>query len=414
MKRRSVVVTGLGLVTAIGQDEETVWSRLMAGETGIAPLAGFDAAGNKVQNGAEVDDGPLKESLKRRGIRMQDRAQAFVLEAAGQALEQAGLIGEKPYEPQEVATVIGTGVGTADTTFRTMQRFQELGPKGMRPSTVPNVMGNALSSGVSMHYRLTGTNQVVVSACTSSTNAIGNGFRMIRDGYVDATVCGGADAFFNPLHYAVWNNLGVLSGIEDPAAAYRAFDADRDGCLLGEGAGVLVLEEREKAEARGAVILAELLGYGESADAGHVTAPDVVGQARAMRRALADAGCEPADIDYINAHGTATTANDLCESRSIREVFGAATDATPVSSLKPFFGHLLGASGAVESIVTIMAMARQVVPANLNLDRPDPDCGIHLVGKEPQEVRIDLAMKNSFGFGGGNGVLVLRRPSAGR
>ncbi|MFK7742770.1 MAG: beta-ketoacyl synthase [Planctomycetota bacterium] len=411
MNRRSVVVTGLGLVTAIGQDLETVWRRVLAGEGGIAPLKSFEVAGNKVTNGAEVDIEELHERLKQRGIRPKDRSQNYALEAAGQALTQAGLLGEDlaKLTPQPIATILGSGVGPTDTTYKTMLRYRELGAKGMRPSTVPSVMANSLSAGVSLQYRLTGTNQVIVSACTSATNAIGNGFRMIRDGYIDAVVCGGSDAFFDPLHYGVWNNLGVMSTIEDPARAYRPFDKDRQGCLLGEGAGVMVLEERERAVARGAQILAELPGYGDSGDACHVTTPDVAGQARAIRGALACAGVEPEAIDYINAHGTATIANDRCESASIREVFGEHTDRVPVSSLKPFFGHLLGASGAVESIVTVLALRNQTLPPNLNLDNPDPECRVRLVGAEPQPAKLECVMKNSFGFGGGNGVLVFRQ-----
>lgn len=411
MYGRRVAITGIGIVSALGLDEETVWAKLLAGETGLASIRGFDADECKVQIGAEVDDEQLAERLAKRKIRKVDRSLAFALEASGQALEGAGLVTEPPYEAQQIATLLGCGVGPAGTLYQGFTRFAEKGPRGMRPSSVPKFMANGLSAGVSLHYRLTGTNQVIVSACASATNAIGQGFRLIRDGYAEVVLCGGSDAFFDPFYYGAWNNLGVLSTIADPKSAYRPFDVDRAGCLLGEGAGILVLEDRQRAERRQARVRGEILGYGESSDATHITSPDVVGQVRAMRAALDDAGVEAADIGYLNAHGTATQANDLCESQSIREAFGSAADQLPVGSSKSFFGHLLGAAGAVETIATLLALEHGVLPPNLNLDHPDPQCEISLVGDEPQETQARLAMKNSFGFGGGNAVLVLGKAS---
>lgn len=412
MSTRRVAITGLGLVTALGFDEGTVWRRVLAGESGIGPIRRFDASDCKVRIGGEVDDEALAPRLAARRVRKKDRSLALALEAAGQALEQTGLIGEPPYEPLEMAAILGCGVGPADSLWEGFNRFAAKGAKGMRPTSVPTFMANALSAGVSLHYRLTGTNQVIVSACASSTNAIGQGFRLIRDGYVDAVLCGGSDAYFDPFYYGVWNNLGVLSSIEDPARAYRPFDVDRDGCLLGEGAGIMVLERWDRAIARGARIRGEVAGYGESSDATHITSPDVGGQVRAMRAALTAAAVEPAELGYVNAHGTATQANDVCESRSIREVLGAAVDSVPVGSSKPYFGHLLGAAGAVESIVTLLALEHGLLPANLNLDNPDPECRVELIGGEPRPTEAKLAMKNSFGFGGGNAVLVLRAAEA--
>lgn len=406
---RRVAVTGMGIVSAIGCDLESVWQSLMAKRTGIARIASFDASDNKVDLGAEIDDEELQPRLAARKIRKKDRMVALGLEATGQALEQAGLVGEPPYDPQEIATLMGSGVGSANSLDEGYQRFAARGARGMRPTSVPTYMANSLSASISLHYRLTGTNQVIVTACTSATNAIGQAFRQIRDGYVGAAVCGGSESCFDPFYYGVWNNLGVFSKIEDPEKAYRPFDSARAGCLLGEGAGVLVLEEWKRAAERGAEILAEIVGYGESSDASHITSPDVVGQARAIRAALEDADVQPEQIGYVNAHGTATEANDVCESQSIREVFGDHADAVRVGANKSYFGHLLGASGAVETIVTALALRRGTLPPNLNLDDPDPECRVGLVGGEPEACETVYAMKNSFGFGGGNGVLVVRR-----
>ena len=409
--RRRVAVTGMGIVSAIGCDQESVWSSLMAGETGIRKIQSFDASENKVQIGAEIDDEELMPLLKARKVRKKDRMVAMGLEAAGQALEQAALVrDEPPYDPQEIAVFMGSAVGPAETLHQGHQRFVAKGPKGMRPTSVPNFMANSLSSSISLHYRLTGTNQVIVSACTSAVNAIGLAFRQVADGYVDGAICGGSDAGFDPFYFSAWNNLGVFSKIEDPKRAYRPFDRARAGCLLGEGAGVLALEEWERAEARGATILGEVVGYGETSDALHVTSPDQAGQVRAIRAALDEAGISPEEIGYVNAHGTATEANDACESQSIREVFGPHADVARVGSSKSYFGHLLGASGAVETVVTLQALQKGIVPSNLNLDDPDPECNVRLVGGTPEECETEYAMKNSFGFGGGNGVLILRRP----
>lgn len=402
-QRQPVYVTGMGIVSAIGQDLDSVWSSLMAGKTGIGDLSGFALEGNSVRHGAALD---FQASLTGK-IRKADRTVRFAAEASRQALAQAGLLGEEPYNLQSIGVVFGCGCGPAGTLFESHQRFGQKGPKGMRPSTVPNCMANSVSAQVSIHFQLSGTNQVVVSACTSATNAIGTAFRMIRDGYADKVLCGGVDAFFDPFYYGVWENLGVLSKIEDPAAAVRPFDKNRAGTLLGEGAGALILESETSARSRGAEPLAKILGYGESSDATHITNPSAEGQAQAIRAALADAAVEGEQVAYINAHGTGTLANDLTESQSIRLALGDAADRVPVGACKSYFGHTLGASGALESIATILALRHGKAPANLNLDHPDPQCEVKLVGNEPEPLSGQIALKNSFGFGGGNAVLVL-------
>ncbi len=407
---RRVVVTGLGIASAVGVGEEAAWANLLAGRGGIDHLKALDTSDFRVGIGAEVDRETVTARLKGLKRRAVDRALDLALVAAAEALEQAGIAsGPPPYEEQDVAVIFGTGVGSAQSHHTAFSAFFKKGVRGLRPTTVPKCMYNAISSGLSIHYRLTGANFMVVSACTSGTNAIGTAFRMVRDGYAETVLCGGAEGFFDPFFYGVWNNLGVLSTIPEPARACRPFDSGRAGCVLGEGAGALVIESLESARARGARIRGEIAGYGESSDASHRTHPSAAGQAKAMRLALADAGARPAELGVINAHGTATHQNDLCESQSIREVLGDATDRVPVVANKSYFGHTLGASGALETIVTLLGLEAGVMPPNLNLERPDPECRVRLAGAEPLAVESPLAMKNSFGFGGGNGVLVLRR-----
>ncbi len=409
MERRRVVMTGLGVASAIGVDEETLWANLLAARGGIDQLQALDTTDYKVSIGAEVDRPAVTAKLEKLGRRAIDRALDLALVAGADALEQAGLVGEPPYQEQNVAVIFGTGVGSAQSHHAAFTSFFKRGPRGLRPTTVPRCMYNAISSGLSIHFRLSGPNYMIVSACTSATNAIGSAFRMVRDGYAETVLCGGAEGFFDPFFYGVWNNLGVLSTNPDPARACRPFDADRDGCVLGEGAGALVIESRERALARGAHMRGEIIGYGESSDALHRTSPSADGQAAAMRQALAEAGVEPSELGMINAHGTATHANDLTESQSIKAVLGEAVDRVPVVANKSYFGHTLGASGALETIVTLLGLEQGLAPPNLNLERPDPECDLKLVGNEPLRIDSPLAMKNSFGFGGGNGVLVLRK-----
>tara|TARA_Y100000588_G_scaffold325638_1_gene359536 strand:- start:2651 stop:3922 length:1272 start_codon:yes stop_codon:yes gene_type:complete len=406
--RRRVVVSGLGIASALGIDEESVWENLVAGKTGIGPLRSIDTSDYKVGIGAEVPERLIEDhlaTLKRRPI---DRALDLAMVAAHKALLQAEVISdEPPYHEQNVSVIFGTGEGCAQSHHTAFTAFFEKGPRGLRPTTVPRCMYNAVSAGLSLQFKLTGTNYMVVSACTSATNAIGTAFRMIRDGYAETVLCGGSDGFFDPFFFGVWNNIPALSKIEDPTQACRPFAIDRAGTVLGEGAGALVLESFEKATSRGIPIRGEILGYGESSDASHITSPSDIGQAKAMRMALDEAGVEPGEISHINTHGTATKSNDSIESLSIRIVFSDRTDEVPALANKSFFGHTLGASGALESVVTLLSLEKGMVPPNLNIENRDPDCNLNLVGAEPIAIKKAPAMKNSFGFGGGNGVLIL-------
>lgn len=407
---RRVAVTGIGLVTAIGQTETTVWENLLCGRTGLRSLRNPALADNHVRHGAEVDV-PLLEPLVPPSLRRADRTVKFAAESGRQALIAAGYPVDGSIAAEGIATLCGCGCGPTETLFTSYGRFAEKGAKGMRPSTVPSCMANSLSAALSIHFQLTGSNYTVASACTSSTNALGIGFRMIRDGHVDAVLCVGADSCFDPFHYGCWNNLGVFSTVAEPERAVRPFAADRNGTLLGEGAGALLLESFARARRRGVRIRGEIAGYGESSDATHITGPSAAGQARAIRAALASAGIAPDAIGYVNAHGTGTEANDLTEAQAIREAFGPATEVIPVGATKSFFGHTLGASGAIETIGTLLALEERRAPPNLNLETPDPACPVRVIGASPEAITGEYAMKNSFGFGGGNAVLVLRRVS---
>jgi 3-oxoacyl-[acyl-carrier-protein] synthase II len=410
MERRRVVVTGLGVVTSIGLDETAFWDSLTAGRSGVIHHTRSGGLAFRTKVAAEVDSQKLAEALSRCKIAASDRTCQMAQLASEQALRDAGLLAAPPpYAPQDIATVFGTGAGCSASVSDAYANYFAKGLRGVRPTTVPRCMANSVSSGVSMHFRLTGTNYVTVAACTSSTNAMGIAFRMVRDGYSDCVLCGGADTTLDTLNFAGWDSLGVMSRNPDPAAACRPFDVRRDGCVLGEGAGALVIESIESARRRGARVRAEFCGYGESSDAEHITRPSVEGQSRAMVAALSDAGVLPGQVGFINAHGTATEANDTCESQSIRRTFGEHADSIPVASNKSYFGHLLGASGIVEAAATVLTLEHQLIPANLNLETPDPECQLRFVGASPEPLLRPVAVKNSFGFGGSNAVLVLRR-----
>ncbi|MDA0322341.1 MAG: beta-ketoacyl-[acyl-carrier-protein] synthase family protein [Verrucomicrobia bacterium] len=406
--RRRVVVTGLGVVSPIGLTPSALWDSISSGRTGIAALRAFDLTDYRVKIGAEVDNLQLEKAAQEIGLRLSDRTMDLAVIAARSALTDAGHdLASASYSGMDMPVIFGSASGSQHSLYDCNTRFAEKGVRGLRPTSVPRCMANAISARISLRFGLRGANYVVASACTSSTNAMGIAFRMIRDGYADRVLCGGSDATFDPFVYGGWNNLGVMSKNPDPLTACRPFDAHRDGCVLGEAAGALVLEAGDVASARSASIHAEVLGYGESSDAAHITRPSADGQAAAIQNALDDAGIDAGDVGYINAHGTATEANDECESAAIRKAFGSAADKTPVSSLKSYLGHTLGASGAVESVATILALRHGLAPANLNLSTPDPACNINLVDSEGVAIQGSIAMKNSFGFGGGNGVLVL-------
>ena len=407
---RRVVITGLGAVSAYGFGEQPIWDGLVSGRTGIGAITHIDTSELKTTVGATVDRNALQQALQALRMRYTDLTVDSGMLAADQALKQAGLItGDPPYDPQEVATLVGTGIGSTESYYASVQSYIEKGIKGVRPTTVPRCMANAICSQTAIRYRLTGPNYIMTSACTSSTTAIGVGFRMIKDGYIKAVLCGGADTIFDPFTMIAWDRLGVMSKNPDPLTSCRPFDRDRDGCVIGEGAAMLVLESLASARERGATIRAEICGYGESSDAKHITAPDAEGQARAITAALTSAAITGDDLGYINAHGTATGANDPSECAAVKLALGEAATRVPTGSTKSYFGHLLGGSGAIETVGTVLALENRTIPANLNLENPDAECNTFLVGPTTQPLERPFAIKNSFGFGGNNGVLVLRR-----
>jgi 3-oxoacyl-[acyl-carrier-protein] synthase II len=409
-KRERVVITGMGAVSAYGVGEQVIKEGLTAGRTAIGTVEHIDTEGLPTKVGATVDRDLLREELLKIRVRYTDLTVDSTILAADLALKQSGLIaGEPPYEPQHMATIIGTGIGSVESYYASVQDYIAKGVRGVRPTTVPRCMPNAVCSRTAIRYRLTGPNYATASACTSSTTAIGIAFRMIKDGYIKKALCGGADTIFDPFTFIAWNRLGVMSKNEDPATCCRPFDSGRDGCVIGEGAACLVLESLESALERGAPIRAEVCGFGESSDALHITAPDPAGQAAAVSAALDSAGITPEDIGYINAHGTATRANDPSECSAIRIALGDAASDIPMASVKSYFGHLLGGSGAIEALATIQMLEDGMIAPNLNLDDQDEACDANLVGAESLPLKRPFALKNSFGFGGNNGVLVLKK-----
>ena len=406
---RRVVVTGMGVVCSLGFDTSTLWENMIAGRSGIAQLGSFDYTGYKCRVGAEIDGDELGAAMKHHKLWQVGRSVDMGLVAAAQALSDAGIVTEpKPTEQSDIATIFSCH-GSFRSIYHLFLDFMDRGLRSVRPSSLPRHIPNAAAAQISLAFKLRAANYVVASACSGSSVAMGVGMRMIRHGYADKVLTGGTDSVFDPFIFAGWNGLGALSPNPDPLAACRPFDSARDGTVLGEGAGALLLESLESAQSRGAAIHAELCGYGESSDAKHLTRPDSEGQARAVRAALDDSDMAPDEIGFINAHGTATKSNDSSEAAAIRSVLGPRADTVPVGANKSYFGHLTGAGGAVECIVSILGLQKGVVPPKLNLDRPDPECNLRFVGPEPMAVESPILMKNSFGFGGNNAVLVLRR-----
>jgi len=412
MQRRRVVVTGVGMVSPLGCGKDVAWRAICEGRSGIRTIQSFDASAFEVRIAGEVSDfDPEDYVTKREALRM-DRFVVFGVAAATQALEQSGLL-EGDYDPQRVGTYIGTGIGGLEEIETQHSRLLESGPQRTSALMIPKMMTNAAAGQVSIRHGFTGPSMSVSSACASGSNAIGEAFDSVRTGVVDVQVCGGAEAAVRPLGLSGFAQMKALSRRNDePEKASRPFDKDRDGFVMAEGAGILVLEELEHARRRGATILAEIVGYGASSDASHMTLPDPEGRGAvcAMRNALADASMNPEDISYINAHGTGTPAGDGIEVRAILRLFGDHAEKLAVSSTKSNFGHLLGASGAVESVVCVWALQDNICPPTINLDQVGPDCvGLNLVPNESQERPLSAVMNNSFGFGGHNVCLIFKK-----
>ena len=406
-----VVVTGLGLVTPVGTDVESTWNALLAGTPGAAPITKFDPARLSVRFACEVKGFDPLKYIDRKEARRYDLFAQFALAAAHQAISQAGLEGRFP-SPERTGVVIGSGIGGMQTYEDNCTAYVLKGPDRVSPFFVPMFIPDIAPGLVSIRYGLKGPNFATVSACASSAHAIGESYNMIRYGSADAMVSGGSEAAITGLTVAAFANMKALSFRNDsPATASRPFDKDRDGFVLGDGGAMVVLESQEHAERRGARILGELVGYGLSADAYHITSPAEHGEGaqRAMRACLADGGIDLEDVGYINAHGTSTQQGDVAETEAVKAVFGEHAHRLVFGSTKSMTGHLLGGAGALEFAISLLAVTCGVIPPTINQFTPDPECDLDSAPNQKVERRVDVAISNSFGFGGHNVTLGVKR-----
>ncbi|MEA3341116.1 MAG: beta-ketoacyl-ACP synthase II [Chloroflexota bacterium] len=410
MKQR-IVVTGLGAVTPVGNDAPTMWEALVAGRSGVGRVTLFDSSDLEVQIAAEVKDFDPKALFGSRVARRNGRFALFALEAARQAVADADLTFDDDLK-QTTGVIVGSAIGGVLALLKNQETLQKSGPRRVSPFMVIMMMPNAASGTVAIAHELHGPNFSIASACATGSHAIGEAAEVIRRGDAEVMICGGSDAVIAKVALASFKNMGAVSTRNDePQRASRPFDAERDGFVMGEGAGVLVLESLAHARQRGARIYAELVGYGATADAFHITAPDEegAGAARAMELALQSAKLAPEAVDYINAHGTGTHLNDRTETRAIRKVFGLHADRLAVSSTKSMMGHLMGAAGAVEAIACVKSLETGWAPPTINHEHPDPECDLDYVPNEARQLNPRVALSNSFGFGGHNACLILRR-----
>ncbi len=413
MSRRRVVVTGLGCISPVGNTVADAWATLLAGQSGIGPITRFDASALSCRIAGEVKGFDLASYIPPKEARTMDTFIHYGIAAAVQAVQDAGLPTGEALSDElacRIGVVIGSGIGGLPMIEETHAELTNRGPRRISPFFVPASIINMISGHVSMRFGFKGPNLAVVTACTTGLHSIGEAGRLIEYGDADVVIAGGAEATVSPLGVGGFAAMRALSTRnDDPTAASRPWDKDRDGFVLGEGAGVMVLESYEHAVKRGARIYAELSGYGMSADAGHMTAPNMVGPRRAMLGALRNAGVNPDQVDYLNAHGTSTPLGDVNETNAIKAALGDHARRVVVSSTKSMTGHLLGGAGGIESVFTVLALHHQKVPPTINLVNPDPECDLDYCANTARDMRIDVALKNNFGFGGTNGSLVFRR-----
>jgi 3-oxoacyl-[acyl-carrier-protein] synthase II len=408
--QRRVVVTGLGTVTSIGHDVASFWSALVAGKIGVDRVTLFDPSNFACQIGAEVRDWDVNQFMDPKEARRNDRYTHFGFVAAKQAVADAGIDMSRE-DGDRVGVIIGSGIGGMHTYETQLRVLFERGPRKVSPFTIPSLIGNMCSGLVAIELGARGPNFGMVSACATGTHSLGEAAHAIRRGDADVMVAGGSEAAITPFAYASFCSMKAMSTRNDkPKAASRPFDKNRDGFIMGEGAGILVLESIEHARARGARIYCELAGYAATCDAYHITQPDPDGKglSMAMRRALESAGANPGDVDYINAHGTSTPYNDKFETLAIKKVFGDHARRLPVSSTKSMTGHLLGAAGGIESVVCVKTIEQGVLPPTMNLEEPDPDCDLDYVPNAARRVKARTVLSNNLGFGGQNASIVFR------
>lgn len=411
MSKRRVVVTGLGMLTPVGQNAKETWQNVLAGKSGVGLIEDFDTTDYTTKIWAKVKNFNFEDHGSSKDARKMDLFTQYGMVAADEAIADSGLVIDEALS-HRTGVAVGAGIGGIQTITNNYDKLVNGGPRRVSPFFIPAGIINMVAGQISIKHGLKGPNISVVTACTTGTHNIGLAGRMIAYGDADVMICGGSEMTTTPLCIAGFSAVKALSRRNDePEKASRPFDKDRDGFVMGEGAGILVLEEYEHAKARGAKIYAELAGFGMSGDAYHITSPDedADGASRAMEVAIRDAGISPDAIDYINAHGTSTYLNDLNETKAIKRVFGAHAYDLAVSSTKSMTGHLLGAAGAVEAILSIQAIGSQVAPPTINLDNPDEGCDLNYVPHEPQQRNINYVLSNSLGFGGTNGTLIFKK-----
>jgi 3-oxoacyl-[acyl-carrier-protein] synthase II len=410
---RRVVVTGVGLLTSVGIGTEPTWEAIKKGANGIGPITAFDAAAFACRIAGEVKGFDPSLYIEKKEIKKAARFIQFAVAAAEFALKGARFKVPAGEEAERTGVYIGSGIGGFEVIEREHKILLERGPSRISPFFIPATIINLASGTVAIRSGAKGPNSATATACTTSAHSIGDSFRLIQHGYADAMICGGAEAAVTPLSIGGFAAMRALSTHNDePEKACRPWDKDRDGFIVGEGAGILILEEYEHAKRRGAPVLAEMVGYGMSGDAFHITSPseDGDGAFRVMRNSIRDAGIQPHQIDYINAHGTSTPLGDRIETMAIKRIMGEHAKTVAVSSTKSMTGHLLGGAGGVEAGITVMAIRDQIAPPTINHDHPDPECDLDYIPNHARPMKIDYALSNSFGFGGTNGCLIFKKP----
>ncbi len=408
---RRVVVTGVGLVTPVGTGVTKTWDGLCAGKSGVGPITRFDASDFPVQIAAEVDDFNVEDYMEAKQAKHLELFVQYALGAAQMALDDSGFVVTEE-NCTRVGSIVGCGLGGLPTIEKYHQICMERGPKRITPFFIPMVIPNMGAGQISIFHKAKGPNMSTTTACAAGTHAVGEAYRSIADGYCDVAFTGGSESVICPLAVGGFNSMKALSKRnDDPEHASRPFDKDRNGFIIAEGGGILILEELEHAKARGAKIYAEMAGYGLSGDGYHIAAPpeDGNGAIRCMEMALQSAQMNPEDVDYINAHGTSTPLNDVVETRAIKAVYGDHAKKLAVSSTKSMTGHMLGGAGGIESVFTALSLHHQIAPPTANLDNPDPECDLDYVPGSAREMNMRAAMSNSFGFGGTNAVIIMKR-----
>jgi len=410
MMKRRVVITGLGVVHALGKDINTFWDAIKEGKNGITTVTKFDTTDFSTKVAAQIVDFDPSAYIDKKEAKRMDLFCQYAIVAAQQAIDMAGLDASK-LDPFRAGVLIGSGIGGIETLEDNCRTMFEKGPRRVSPFFVPMMIANMASGQVAIRFGFKGYNACVVTACATANHSIGDAMRVIQNGYADVMITGGSEASITPLGFVGFCAAKAMSENEDPNTACRPFDKDRDGFVMGEGAGILVLEEYEHAKRRGAKILAELVGYGCTCDAYHITVPSPDGEAgiRCMQLALEDAGIAPEQLGYINAHGTSTPLNDPMETSVIKRVLGKHAEKVPVSSTKSMTGHLLGAAGGIEAVITVMALQDGFLPPTINLKNQDPECDLDYIPNVGRKQKVEYALSNALGFGGHNGVLIFKR-----